>query len=329
VTNSLLAGVQVHEVASSPAVRFCGRLFALAGARVHRYSPNLAHSPTAADSSALDLFLDDAKILVRKPLLPTRVHPGDVVLADADADWFALVASTQVTSGTVDTCDPESARHGWHMPEIVLAALGGAASYTRTDDGRPVYGNGHRFQYLAGQYLYVALTAMIGIPADGPRSPEHPRVRVHADEVVAALLPYGTTQYAYNGTTTTVEQSGPRFLAECLDGYLCVYAGGPWPALASMLDLEADDDRFDRFAARFSNVDALDELVQRWAKRLTLDEAIGRAHASSVAVAPCYDLVTALEDVTLWQNGALLTSRDGGDEIIVPGLPYAVREVAS
>jgi crotonobetainyl-CoA:carnitine CoA-transferase CaiB-like acyl-CoA transferase len=328
VSNSLLAGVHVHEAASSPAVRFCGRLFALAGARVHRYSPNEVH-PKAADAPALDLFLDDAKTLVREPLLPTRVHAGDVVLGDADADWSALVAGAQVTSGTVDTCAPESSRHGWHMPEIVLSALGGAASYTRTDDGRPVYGNGHRFQYLAGQYLYVALTAMIGVPADGHRPSEHPRVRVHADEVVAALLPYGTTQYAYNGTTTTVEQSGPRFLAECLDGYLCVYAGGPWPALASMLDLEADDDRFDRFAARFSNVDVLGEFVQRWAKGLTLDQAVGRAHASSVAVAPCYDLVRTLEDETLWQNGAFLASRDDGVEITVPGLPYAVREVAS
>ena len=184
--------------------------------------PTRRRQPTP---SALDLFLDHAKNLVREPLLPTHVHAGDVVLADADADWSALVASTRVTSGTVDTCAPGSARHGWHMPEIVLAALGGAASYTHTDEGRSVYGNGHRFQYLAGQYLYVALTAMIGIPTDGHRPPEHPRVRVHADEVVAALLPYDTTQYAYNDTTTTVEQSVPRFLAECLDGYLCVYAG--------------------------------------------------------------------------------------------------------
>ena len=85
----------------------------------------------------------------------------------------------------------------------------------------------------------------------------------------------------------------------------------------------------DRFAARFANIDALGELVERWANRLTLEDAIGRADASSVAVAPCYDLGTTLADDTLWRNGALLASGHEGDAITVPGLAYAVREVAS
>ena len=104
-------------------------------------------------------------------------------------------------------------RHGWHMPEMVPASLGGAASYTHTDEGRPVYGNGHRFQYLAGQYLlrgadrddrntYRWASTTRAPPGPGP-----------CRRGCRALLPYGTTQYAYNGTAPTVERSGPRFLA--------------------------------------------------------------------------------------------------------------------
>lgn len=316
--NQLLTHLAVLESGQSPAVRYCGRLLSLAGARVD-YAPG---SRGQAVSDAVGDYLDHGKQPCDESSAPP--HGYDVIIGDPDSSWEGI--APHVVTGTVDPFTYTGSRAGWVSSEMVLASVGGSANYTRTSDGTPVYGFGRRFQYLAGTYLYTAIVSMLGI--EPPARPSHPRVRVANDEVVTALLPYGTTQYAYNGTTTTVEQSGPRFVAACADGYLCVYAGGAWADQAKLLGdlVDPDDPRFTAIGSRFAHADELGRLIQTWTENRTVSEAVRAADAASVAVAPCYELADALADASLFENEVLTRQLVDGREVAMAGLAYHVRE---
>ncbi len=313
--NQLLTHLAVLETGQSPAIRYCGRLLSLAGARVD-YAP-AARGEKFAD--AVEDYLDHGK---RPSGAPSRDY--DIVIGDPDSPWEDI--APQVVTGTVDPFTHTGSRAGWSPSEMVLASVGGSTNYTRTSDGTPVYGFGRRFQYLAGTYLYTAIVSMLGV--EPPAAPTHPRVRVANDEVVTALLPYGTTQYAYNGTATTVEQSGPRFVAACVDGYLCVYAGGSWSDQAKLLGdlVDPDDPRFTAIGSRFAHADELGRLIQTWTENRTVGEAVRAADAASVAVAPCYELADALADASLFDNEVLTRQVVDGREVALAGLAYHVRE---
>ena len=95
----------------------------------------------------------------------------------------------------------------------------------------PVYGFGRRYLYLTGLYAAIAGLAQVY----GRTNVAHPQVTVNALESVVSLLPYASLQFAYNGTTETIEHSGPRFMCRCQDGHIVIYSGGAWPAQAAML----------------------------------------------------------------------------------------------
>lgn len=315
--NNLLRRWSVLEAGQSPAVRYCGRLLALSGATVER----IPGSPDSNGSKALEDYLNHSKCIQGEPGTSRKF---DIVIADPAYDWESV--GPWVVTGTVDPFSHEGSRAHWTPSEMVLASVGGSTNYTFASDGVPVYGFGRRFQYLAGAYLYTAIVSLLGV--DSPVRPLHPRVRVANDEVVTALLPYGTTQYAYNGTATTIEQSGPRFVASCVDGYLCVYAGGAWANQAELLGdlVDSEDPRFTDIGSRFAHADELDELIQKWAANRTMSEAVEAADAASVAVAPCYDLADALADTSLFENGVLTREHVDDREVVLAGLGYHVRE---
>lgn len=318
--NQLLQRLSVLEAGESPAVRYCGRLLSLAGADVD-YDATARHRrpPTAVDD-----YLDHGK----RPLESPDASAGgyDLVIGDPEYDWDGLPG--EVVTGTVDPFSATGSRAAWTASEMVLASIGGSTNYTMASDGTPVYGFGRRFQYLAGTDLYTALVSLLGV--EPPARPVHPRVRVANDEVVTALLPYGTTQYAYNGTTTTVEQSGPRFVAACSDGYLCVYAGGSWADQAELLGdiVDPEDPRFTAIGSRFAHAEELGELIQKWSGNHTVAEAVRAADAASVAVAPCYELADAVADASLFENGVLTRERLDNREVVLAGLAYHVRETS-
>lgn len=326
----LLEGVTVVEVGKDPAGRYCGRIFALSGARVERFAERSSASPGARHQRYVEAYLDQHKDVreYSQPVgaadsrLLASLGVADVLIAGSEFAWDTVPEGLRPpVSGTVNDFAPTGRRAGWVGTEAVLSAVGGAANYTRTHDGQPVYGFGRRFQYLAGQYLFIALTAAVMGPT---RARTFPMVRVSAAETVAALLPYATTQYAYNGTTTTIEQSGPRFLCACRDGFLCVYAGGRWADLAQLLgdSVRGLDDCFAELGRRFGNAAHLETLVIEWCATRTLAEAIAKADACSVAVAAAYTVEDVLSDESLRRNGTLNDVNFAGTMAVAPGLPY-------
>jgi crotonobetainyl-CoA:carnitine CoA-transferase CaiB-like acyl-CoA transferase len=301
----------VADAGTTPATRYAGWLFVQNGARVLDVpSPDGSGQLVEA---ARD-FLDTGKVA---PLGADRV---DVLLRDqgTTADAVAGLPAPGLV-GVTSAFDPHGPRAGWVADELVAASLGGAAAYTRSREGDPVYGFGYRYQYLAGLYLFTALTAELS----SGREPSGREVAVSVFETVASLLPYPTTQYVYNGSDSLLEQSGPRFVVPCLDGWVVVYAGLAWPAIVGLVgrpDL-LEDERFVELGERFRHVHELGDLFDAWGARCTVAEALAEAAQHDVATSVVRSPREVLDDPDLNARGAFAEVRGGGR---APSIPHLV-----
>ncbi len=317
----LLEGLRVLEIGDEPSIGFCGWMFSNNGAEVLR-------QPAVDERSHVSRFLHTGKRTLSSTDLAGEPSRVSIVIAPPDYDWSQL-EGLSLLAGTVDPLQEEGTRSEWVANELILASLGGSAQYTQTSSGVPVYGFGRRYQYLAGLYLYVTLLAknLRETPPIGPDSTV-PHVRVSNLETVVSYLPYITTQFQYNGTTSIREQSGPRYVSRCTDGWVVVYAGGsPWSRVANFLD-RADllhDERFESTGARFENAEALGELIETWTRRSSIDEVCAQGEQHSVATARVRSPSDALHDAELnassfWQTPDL----EGCPGLKLPRLPYTV-----
>lgn len=300
-----LSHVRVLDAGTTPAAHYCGWLFVQNGAVV----VNAGHHGPDVPDEAAD-FLDTGKTS------EGARHDYDIVLVD---EGSADLPPAARLIGRADRFGAGGPRAHWVADELVLAAAGGAAGYTRGRDGGPVYGFGLRYQYLAGLYLYIGLTAALADPS----TPAGTEIGVSELDTVASLLPYATTQYEYNGSESILEQSGPRFVVACRDGWVVVYAGLAWPALVAMLgrtDL-LDDDRFVALDVRFQHVDELAELFDEWGAGITVAEALAAGTAHDVATSSVRSPSDVLADEELADRGTWHSVRGGG---LAPSLPYLV-----
>lgn len=326
----MLEGITVLESGEEPAVRFCGWIFAMNGAAVTRLV-----RPATSERSDMwsDSYLNTGKRLaytksLREENRRELVASADVVIGDPDTNWRLLAGSRAVT-GTVDPFAPDGPYAAWHGTELVYATLGGATGYTFTRRGEPIYGYGDRFQYLAGMYLYQSLCSCLlqaDLKGPPPGRPVTPRVRVSNFESVVSLLPYLTTQYEYNQVESTKEQSGPRFVSRCIDGFIVSYAGFAWEPIARTLDrLDLlTDPRFVDNGARFAHVDALGHILDEWAINKTVSEACRAGEQYNVAITAIRSPEAVLRDESLTRREAWYELEVEGRRGRVPVLPYTI-----
>jgi crotonobetainyl-CoA:carnitine CoA-transferase CaiB-like acyl-CoA transferase len=285
----LLNGVDVVDACRRPSGAYCALLFAQAGAHVHRFCTG---ESGPIDDPVTDAFLGAGKAMITvaslaEPAARDRLRAATVVLAEPEFPWQLVTADRDGAPITV-TIEPFGAGpYGdWVGGELVYASLGGATSYTRSRSGVPMYGCGNRYQYLAGLYAFIAAVAALGdeaVPID-----PLPWIRVSNLEAVVSLLPYPTTQFAYNGTVLTSESGGLRFVTACVDGWVVTYVGGPWRKTATLLGRDdlVDDPRFVSEGVRFEHADVIASLVVAWTAERTVADALAAAERVSVAMAP-------------------------------------------
>lgn len=300
-----------------PATAFTSWLFANCGAQV--IVPE-DHSTVAWTRLRRGFLRTGSRTASREALIAASAD-ADVVLTDATG-WHPEPAGAASLIGHVEPVSPDSPYRDWSLAELELVALGGAADFTRDEDGTPLYGGGQRYAHLSGLLLFIALVAEAhaGLP------PRLRRITVRGLEVVTYCLPYPTLQFAYNGGTETFEQSGPRFVLRCRDGWAAVYAGADWSSLAALLgggDL-LEDRRFVGPEQRFANADELGLLLSAWARERSLDEAIAEAQEHSVALAKIRSIAEVMDDPHLvaaeaWQ-AVVVDGRSGRG----PRLPWKI-----
>jgi crotonobetainyl-CoA:carnitine CoA-transferase CaiB-like acyl-CoA transferase len=307
----------VLDLTTDVAGAYCALQFAKCGADVDRIDGD---EPPSGWAVYLDAYLHAGKNRTRggRDLAGLQAAAGayDAVIGDPDLPWADLAGHLRdgAVTATVDPFGETGPYRDWRGTELVFASAGGATGYTRAPDGEPVFGFGHRYEMLAGLYLFTAACAALG-GEPGPGEPRVPAIRVSAMETVASVLPYLTTQYVYNGSLSTVEQSGPRYTGACRDGYVVIYAGGPWTDIVAMFERpELDGDaRFATPGARFRNEAELGRMFADWCGARTVAEVVAAADRANVAICPAVGLADVLGDEQL-------ALRDGWEPVEVPGV---------
>lgn len=325
--NDWLADLTVIEIGTSPAMRYCGRTMAQLGATVLSVTQDRHDQTTDRQHS----FLQHGKKQVRaagREELAARAGVGrlDMVIGDAGCNFDAFDddAAQPLLRGIVDPFGASGPWADWQGSELVFSSLGGAAGYTLSDAGVPVYGVGHRYQFLTGMYLQTALLALRDRCSAEPGLPAAERqVRVSVYETVVALMPYLPVQYFYNGSNRVDNHTGPRFVVRCRGGWVMTYLGPVWRAAAGMLERPelADDPRFASTAAQFENVAALEALVRSWGAGKTVAQAIAAARQWDIAVTQIQSVDAVLAQVAEGHGGEW-EEVEGG---LVPGFPVVVR----
>lgn len=280
--------LRVVQLGGGPGLRFCSWMFARAG---HDVVVVDTGDPASASVDRFGAaFLDEGihTLELAGSSLSEALADCDVVLGDGGLGWETVAAAMPVgaLTGAVDDFGPHGPYAGWQGAELVFTTQGGAAAYTTSPDGTPVYGYGDRYQYLTGLQLHIALLAVL--LSAGNRRPESvPAVHASVFETVVWTLPYPTTQFQYNGRTSIAEQSGPRFVCRCGDdGWVAVYAGRDWIDMMRLLDgrVQGDDQRFVELHERFRHAVSLGKLFDDWCAERTTDQAVADGAAHDVAV---------------------------------------------
>lgn len=308
-----LQGVTILEIGAHTPARYCGLAFARGGAAV--LSAAVARSAASREDELLGRYLDHGKHVLRTNAeIDAAAASADLLLGDHESDWERFAACGRWHGRTVPFGPAADGRAGWTASELVVSCLGGAADFTRAPNGTPLYGFGHRYEFLAGLYLYFALLCrMTGGGQPVGRGPGE--VTVSVLETVVSMLPCHTTQFEYNGNTDTVGQTGARHVLACKDGWIAVYAGGPWANIVGFLGTCAPehDEIFVQNGSRVMHTAELDTLLQARVRTMTVAEALARGHETNVAVAAVPDPASVLDDPVLGQRRfwEIITLPDG------------------
>lgn len=327
VTTAPLHGCTVLEIGTHPGARYCGRSFARAGATVLSAGPLRV---TRSDRR-LDDYLDDGKRILRTDsAVLEAAAAADVLLGDHQSPWARFGQFGRWHGHTVPFGISPGERENWTGGELVMSSLGGAADFTRAKNGTPLYGFGHRYEFLAGLYLHFALLCRMngGEPPDPNSAPVD--VTVSLLETVVSILPCHTTQFEYNGNTETVGQTGARHVLACRDGWVAIYAGGPWSNIVRFLGSCApqDEEVFVQNGSRVMHTAELDVYLGERVREMTVAEALAHGEETNVAIADVPDPGAVLADKglaqrQLWEPRVLPDGRHAtapGSGVVVNGI---------
>ena len=325
--NNWLNDLRVIDMGRSPAVKYCGRVMAQLGAQVLDVSE---HASGQLNARTLEFLQQGKQPVAARTLNELRECSGcerfDIVIGDpgCDFDAFDCDPAHPMLRGIVDPFGPSGPWADWQGSEMVFATLGGASGYTLSESGMPVYGVGHRYQFLAGLYLYTALMALAHRCSQVPDLPVRERlVRVSAYETVVATMPYLPVQYFYNRSNRIDNHTGPRLVVRCKDGWIMSYLGAVWRSAAGLIDrLDLlDDPRFQSTASQFEHIAALEALVREWGAGKTVAQTIEAARKWDIAVTEIVSTDVVFSQIADGHSGQWV-HRDGG---VQPAFPVVMK----
>lgn len=230
------------------------------------------------------------RLLAWADVVVENFRPG--VAARLGLDWDTLHQRHPdlvyvAIHGFGDQADPAwTQRPGY---DLVLQALGGAASITGQPDGPPTKSGTSVADLLTGLHAVQAiLTGLLHRERGGGGQ----KIVVNMLQVQASALAYHATRYSVAGQiemrrgNTHAGLAPYRFFA-CRDGWLAVGCGndGIWKRLCSALGLE-DRPEWRTNAGRLADRKAVDEAVGDALAGLSVKEADARLAARNVPAGP-------------------------------------------
>ncbi len=262
MTTRPLSGLTVREHPDNLAIRYCGRLLAVLGARVEQVgtpsTTGLGQGGTA--TAALSAWLDQGKLVAAD-----ASGPADLVIA-ADPDAAGPATALRLALGWFD-------RHGpyrdWIGTDGVIQAMAGVAFVVGPRDGPPLLPVGHAPQIVAGATgLVAALAGLIG-RRNGWRG------RLIEVDALSANLCFMESQAAAAALTRERTQrkginrfsSYPAGVYRAASGWIGVTAQTPaqWTSLCDMIGLPelGRTPRYQVSANRSADFDTLEPILAR------------------------------------------------------------------
>ena len=317
-----LAGVDVLVLGSSRAARFAGRTLASLGAAVERIAPpGLDPPPGAAVGERerrLTTWLDAGVAVtpVRDAAAAGRDGPSpDLVIHDAELTAPAGVPAIAL-SEALDPFEPSCG--------LTSAARAGVAAACGAPDREPVEPPFQIGTYSAGLVAAAAGLSLLEAGLAGPLAVTTTEVLATFGGVNALVYePYGIPWRRERRRAPQCGGPYPYGFLRATDGDVCLIGRTrrDWERIVQAAG-SPDWARDERYADLRRNgadyAEELDELLERWTRRLTRGELLERAREYSLALAPVRTAPEVLADESLLRCGAL----ESVEEVTVPGVPF-------
>jgi benzylsuccinate CoA-transferase BbsF subunit len=215
-----------------------------------------------------------------------------------------IVLSSSAVGGT----GPERFNTGYAP---TFAAMSGVVDYTGYPDEAPTLLSGSVDLRVGAMAAFAVLAAL----HHKQRTGEGQYIDLSSTEVMSAMMGEAFLEYSMNGRVP--ERTGNRDTAMAPHGcYRCQGEPGwisiavgddaEWAALRSVLeDPELEEDAFAGPLERWKNQDRLDEIVGRWTRERTADEAVTLLQRAGVPAMPVHTGTTLAADPHARERGIL------------------------
>jgi len=211
-------------------------------------------------------------------------------------------------SSAVGATGPERLNTGYAP---TFAAMSGVVDYTGYPDEAPTLLSGSVDLRVGAMAAFAVLAAL----HHKQRTGEGQYIDLSSTEVMSAMMGEAFLEYSMNGRVP--ERTGNRdgamaphgcYRCQGEPGWISIAVGNEaeWAALRSVLeDPELGDDAFAGPLERWKNQDRLDEIVGRWTRERSADEAVTRLQQAGVPAMPVHTGATLAADPHVRERGIL------------------------
>ena len=326
MTDDALAALTVLEYPDSIAIRYCGKLFAVHGARVIQAAePSaLALGYGGAASDAFAAWLDHGKARLTTT---DRAHADVVISAHpVSADGALHLA--------LSWFDPYGPYRDWLGTDAVIQALSGVAFSVGDIDGPPLLPRGHAPQLIGGATGFIA--ALAGLIGRG-NSWRGERVEV---DVLSANLCFMEAQVATLALTgdKALRRGINRFstypggIYPAADGWIGVTALTPaqWTAFCDMAGLPelGQEPRYQVITNRLADSAALEPKIAGALARRPAGYWLEEGQRRRIPMAPVPDLAE-LVCTPHWQERGSFAAIGGMPDATGPTMPFHFRRIGT
>ena len=337
----------IVEVAGSVAGAYAGKLYSDYGAQVVKVEPApgdpsrstgpLLGSGISAEFAYLNTGKSSLELDSSSPagheLLRVLCSTADVLIESFSPGPpaplpDAITASAESIRVRISPFGLTGPSAGHRSTPFTDFAAAGHMYLTGEPDREPLQGAPNQSLYASGAHAFIGSLAALFARERTGRGQD---IDVSHFEVMTSLHQWTTVRFTHGGVIqrrvgNRYGSLHPSTIYECNDGYVAFAAVGNEPlsrvlAVIGMEDL-LDDPRFSSGAARFTNADAFDALLEPWMKEHAVHEVVELGQAVRAPVAPVNSIEALLTDPHLAARGFWSEIEGSPDGLRYPGPPF-------